>query len=130
MSTNLVDKAQSVIQGLIHEDSRGNSVIALKTNQIRKFLSAVTTLTNKVKHYKMRNPNVKELPEELAAQVQYLRVKMAYQAGRDKAVKEFVEKAQLDVAICSIKNSIETYEKFARYMEALVAYHKYYGGKD
>ena len=56
MSTNLVDKAQSVIQGLIHEDSRGNSVIALKTNQIRKFLSAVTTLTNKVKHYKMRNP--------------------------------------------------------------------------
>jgi CRISPR-associated protein, csm2 family len=130
MSTNLVDKAQSVIQGLIHEDSRGNSVIALKTNQIRKFLSAVTTLTNKVKHYKMRNPNEKELPEELAAQVQYLRVKMAYQAGRDKAVKEFVEKAQLDVAICSIKNSIETYEKFARYMEALVAYHKYYGGKD
>ena len=130
MSTNLVDKAQSVIQGLIHEDSRGNSVIALKTNQIRKFLSAVTTLTNKVKHYKMRNPNEQELPEELAAQVQYLRVKMAYQAGRDKAVKEFVEKAQLDVAICSIKNSIETYEKFARYMEALVAYHKYYGGKD
>ena len=130
MSTNLVDKAQSVIQGLIHEDRRGNSVIELKTNQIRKFLSAVTTLTNKVKHYKMRNPNEKELPEELAAQVQYLRVKMAYQAGRDRAVKEFVEKAELDKAICSIKNSIATYEAFARYMEALVAYHKYYGGKD
>lgn len=130
MSTDLVDKAQSVIKGLIHEDRRGNAVIALKTNQIRKFLSAVTTLTNRVNRYKMQNPNEKILSAELAAQVQYLRVKMAYQAGRDKGVKEFVEKAQLDAVICSVKNSIETYEKFARYMEALVAYHKYYGGKD
>lgn len=127
MSTNLVDKAQSVIPSLM-QDNRGD--IKLKANQIRKFLSAVTTLTNKVNRYKMKHPHEKTLPDDLAAQVQYLRVKMAYQAGRDKAVKDFVEKAQLDDVICGIKNSIETYEKFARYMEALVAYHKYYGGKD
>ena len=87
-------------------------------------------LTNKVNRYKMQHPNDKELPAELAAQVQYLRVKMAYQAGRDKDVKKFVEKAGLDARICDIKNSIAKYEEFARYMEALVAYHKYYGGKD
>ena len=127
MSTNLVDKAQSVIQSL-KEDNRGE--LKLKTNQIRKFLSAVTMLTNKVNRYKMQHPNDKELPAELAAQVQYLRVKMAYQAGRDKDVKKFVEKAGLDARICDIKNSIAKYEEFARYMEALVAYHKYYGGKD
>lgn len=127
MSTNLVDKAQSVIQSL-KEDNRGE--LKLKTNQIRKFLSAVTVLTNKVNRYKMQHPNDKELPAELAAQVQYLRVKMAYQAGRDKDVKKFVEKAGLDARICDIKNSIAKYEEFARYMEALVAYHKYYGGKD
>lgn len=29
-----------------------------------------------------------------------------------------------------IGSSIDQYEKFAHYIEALVAYHKYYGGKD
>ena len=32
--------------------------------------------------------------------------------------------------IDSIGDSVEKYEQFARYVEALVAFHKFYGGRD
>ena len=65
-------------------------------------------------------------------EIKYLKVKIAYQAGRDKnkIVKNFVEKAKLFERIDKIGNSFAEYENFARYIEALVAYHKFYGGKD
>ena len=61
--------------------------------------------------------------------MQYLRVKMAYEAGRDSAVKEFLEKTHLMETV----RHIVTYEQFllyCRYAESLVAYFKFYGGKD
>jgi CRISPR-associated protein Csm2 len=57
-----------------------------------------------------------------------------YQVGKDdsheKAVKEFVEYADLINKINNIGRDIKKYEEFSKYIEALVAYHKFYGGKD
>lgn len=39
-------------------------------------------------------------------------------------------KAKLNEAIDEIGNDIKKYKDFAKYIEALVAYHKFYGGKD
>jgi CRISPR-associated protein Csm2 len=67
--------------------------------------------------------------ERHAAEIQYLKVKMAYEAGREKVVKEFLIKTHLMTAVSRIK----TYGQFllyCRYAESLVAYFKFYGGKD
>ena len=110
------------------------STLKLTTGQIRKFLTAVNAITNKVNIYKARHLGATKLPDELAGEVQFLKVKAAYQAGRDnskdKVVHKFLEASNINQEIESIGTSIAKYEEFARYIEALVAYHKFYGGKD
>ena len=68
----------------------------------------------------------------------YLRVQFVYQSGRNSVkvnrqtffpVKDLVEKGQILEALKEIKDR-ETLQRFCRYMEALVAYFKFYGGKD
>lgn len=55
---------------------------------------------------------------------------MLYQAGRTVAVKQFMIISKLDVIIDSIGDSLARFVKFTKYVEALVAYHKFLGGKD
>lgn len=106
------------------------------TSQIRKFLTAVNTVTEKVNAYKLeKTDDYDTLPVELQAQIKYLKVKLAYQIGRNRSkwgnpVEDFEKEAGLMSLIDGIKSSTKEYEKFAHYMEALVAFHKFYGGKD
>lgn len=105
-------------------------VFDLKTNQIRKVLTAVNSLTGRIDVYRAKHGQEDTLSEELADAVKYLKVKFIYQAGREDSVKQFVNRANLVARIDGIGTSIKKYEEFARYIEALVAYHKFYGGKD
>ena len=53
------------------------------------------------------------------------------QAAREpKKVQPFVETARLKERIDAIGTDLRAYEDFAHYVEALVAYHKFYGGED
>ncbi len=120
--TNYVDLAEDVIAEKIGRDKRGN--IALTTSKIRTLLSLVNSLYNKVIH-----SSNKMLSEEITGDVQYLRLRFAYESGREKSVKDFVNSAD----IANHLKRIETRDDlllFCRYMEALVAYHKFYGGRD
>ncbi|WP_321970917.1 type III-A CRISPR-associated protein Csm2 [Paratractidigestivibacter sp.] len=71
-------------------------------------------------------------PEDLEANMgdlQYIKVKMAYEAGREKAVKDFLSSTGLMNALDDVK----TYDQFilyCRYAESLVAYFKFYGGRE
>lgn len=127
-------KAEEVIQSLVYKDNRGRDKIDLTTGQIRKVLTAINALTNKITVYKSQNEAMTDLPEDLAAEVKFLKVKIAYQVGRDKTygkpVKTFVDKAELFKRIDAVGKSIAAWENFSRYVEALVAYHKFYGGRD
>lgn len=106
------------------------------TSQIRKFLTAVNTVTEKVNAYKLeKTDDYDTLPVELQAQIKYLKVKLAYQIGRNRSkwgnpVEDFEKETGLMSLIDGIKSSTKEYEKFAHYIEALVAFHKFYGGKD
>ena len=54
-----------------------------------------------------------------------------YQAGRDnRGVKRFVEEAHIIEYIDDIKGSRKNFMLFSKYMEALIAYFKYFGGRD
>ena len=126
---DIVQKAESVIKSLRHPRGK-EMVIDLKTNQIRKFLTAVNITANKVSIYRSKYPQSKQLSDELADEIRYLQVKLVYQARDKGVVKKFIEEAKLLTFVKDIGNSIVKFEKFCRYVEALVAYHKYYGGKD
>ncbi len=122
-SKDKVDLAQSVMEG------RNSRMVT--TSQLRRFLTAVNTVTGKVEQYQNETGEQGKLSADLAAQVKFLKVKLAYQVGRQgKIVSDFAKEADLMAAIDSIGSDAKKYEEFARYVEALVAFHKFYGGKD
>lgn len=122
---DIAKEAEDVILKL---KDQNHGRIYLKTNQIRKFLTAVNAITNKVNVYKAKHLDATELPDELAGEIQFLKVKAAYQAGRERSVKDFMVQSKMKHHIEGIGTSIPKYEEFAHYIEALVAYHKFHGG--
>lgn len=130
---DIAREAESVVVRL--ERNQKDQII-LTTSQIRKFLVAVNALTNKITVYRSLHEGAMQLSPILASEVKYLKVKLIYQVGREQKqkrtnpIKDFVEKARLKEWIDGIGTDIRAYEEFAHYVEALVAYHKYHGGRD
>ena len=116
---NFVDTAEKVMQDM------KNFKQELTTSKIRNILSMVNDLYDDV-----RLDHSKVLTAEMQSRIQYLRLHLAYESGRDKAVKQLTDKADLMNFLKTIKDSRERLLLFCHYMEALVAYHKFYDGKD
>lgn len=115
-----VDEAESVILNL-----RG---VSLTSTQQHNLLAMTSTIYNIV-----INQGVKAAEERLA----YLRIQFIYQSGRNQAVKKLVDEAQILDILSVIQNEIENNDekkerediiRFCHYMEALIAYLKYYNG--
>lgn len=70
------------------------------------------------------------ISKESAAKLQKLRIRIIYEAGRELSVKEFVKNSQILEYIKGINDNRENMLRFCHYMEALVAYHRFYGGKE
>ena len=122
---NYVDKAEKVIKSLAVPNKMG-WIDMITTSQIRNLLAMTADIYNEV------CLSLDEtLSEEILGKIQYLRVRFVYEAGRDpRHMKDFVEKAEILKCLDEIGNSKSRYLLFSNYMEALVAYHKYYGGRD
>lgn len=117
-----VDYARRVIS---HLNSLGGNL--LSTSQIRNLLSLNSEIYNIV----ITGDNNAPLSESVKAKLQYLKVRMVYDSGRDDKVKAFVLNSHLIEHIDWIGDSRERYMLFSKYMEALVAYRKFEGkGKD
>ncbi len=127
-SFDVVTEAEKAIKELQYKD-RYNK-IDVTTSQIRKFLTAVNVVRNKVDLYKAKNKGAEALSKELTAEIKFLKVNLLYQAGRTAAVKQFMTVSKLDIIIDGIGDSLARFVKFTKYVEALVAYHKFLGGKD
>lgn len=136
---NYVDRADKVMRALSEEAQKSYGSKMVTTSQIRKFLTAVNRVNGKIDQFKNGNKSSASgrIPEDLQMEIKFLKVKLAYQigradSGRNRAnpVKEFADKSGLIDEIDKIGDSLERYENFARYVEALVAFHKFYGGKD
>lgn len=124
--SNYVDVAEKVISELKDtKDKNGRSVPMLTTSKIRNILSMAADIYNVV-----LSESSDKLSVDLCGRIDYLRVRLLYEAGRDAKVKLFVDKADLIIVLKKINGSKSRYIQFYRYLEALVAFHKYYGGKD
>ena len=114
-----IDRAEAVIKELL--ESRRN----ITTSKIRNLLSLVSGIYDAEK---LRT--AQELTPDSISRVGMMRIRTAYEAGRDDTVKTFVEKARLLQYMKGIGSSREDLIRFAHYMEALVAYHRFYGGRE
>lgn len=120
--TNYVDRAEDVVNNLMRD--KKNHLI-LTTSKIRNILSMISTIYNEVIHY----PSDK-LNEDIVERLKYLKMRFAYEAGREKAVKNLIEVAKIFEIIEWIGNDKQKCILFCKYMESIVAYHKFNGGKD
>ncbi len=116
-----VKKAEEVMK--THSQSKK----VVTTSQIRNLLALTADIYNEVMISKDEKLN-----EDIKSRLNYLKVRFVYEAGRtgNDAVKDFVEKAEILKCLDEIQGRRDNCLLFSRYMEALVAYHKMYGGRD
>lgn len=124
------------------EDIASQSLKNIKTHQIRNFYSSITKMkvdwrTGDLKH-----------PQKLQNAMVLIKPKLAYAAARNKNLEGFYELIKTLIEIASneleeVKTTFNTeetkkeamktltsvYDNFIIFMEAIVAYHKYYGPK-
>ena len=123
-----VDKAEEVMKKLKDASARSgkkgqNNMVT--TSQIRNLLAMTADIYNQI----LNEPG-ENLSAEVRGRIEYLRVRFLYEAGRDDKVKDFVEMADILKLLREIQNKRQNFLLFNRYMEALVAFHRYYGGND
>lgn len=67
---------------------------------------------------------------ESVTQLQLARIRIAYECGRDRNTKDFVEAANLLPWLKAVGDSREKAIQYTHYLEAIVAYHRFFGGKE
>ncbi len=123
---NYVELAEKAIQGLTEKkDRRGNPVAIVTTSKIRNLLAMTAEIYNEAV-----NCQSEKLPDELIGRINYLKIRFVYEAGREASVKSLVTEAHILECLDDIRGSRAQYILFSRYMEALVAYRTFLGGKD
>lgn len=93
----------------------------LSTSKLRGIYGLITNVYTRV--------NKPEDFEACKPDLQYVKVKMAYESGRNSDVKQFIGESGL----MDYLDSVQSYGQFilyCRYAESLVAYFKFYGGKE
>lgn len=126
---NYVDEAERIMRALI---SSGTTVT---TSKIRNLLSLVTDIYN---DESIRTED--KLKPDSVVKLNLMRVRVAYEYGRDNGesvgkdkvypMKEFITQAHLREYLKGISTDRADLIRFAHYMEALVAFHRYFGGKE
>lgn len=123
---NYVDLAEKAIKELKEKkDRRGRDIPLVTTSKIRNLLAMTASIYNDVMICQ-----TEELSKEIVGRINYMKIRFIYEAGREPKVKDLVLAAKILEHIDEIGNSRKQYILFSRYMEALVAYRKFYGGKD
>ncbi len=121
-----VDQAEQAIKKLsAKKDQKGRPVLPVTTSKIRNLLAMVSDIYNDV-----RNVQGEVLSEELIGKINYMKIRFYYEAGREAKVKDLLMTANVFQIIDEIGGKKKNFLLFSRYMEALVAFRKYYGGKD
>ena len=114
-----VDEVERIMRSLMSQPKK------VTTSKIRNLLSLVTDI------YNTENIRTEEklLPESIV-KLNLMRVRVAYECGRDDTVKSFVAQTNLLEYLKGISTDRADLIRFAHYMEALVAFHRYFGGKE
>ena len=106
-----------------YADKLAQRLKSMKTTQLRRFFGAIKDIE---KNLKEKGWNYVE------AEFYLLKPKLAYAKGRKLIPNEFhqvVKTAMNRINVGDNKDKIENYTRFVWFLEAVVAYHKFYGGE-
>ena len=108
-------------QGRKFSEDKGRDEV--KTSQLRTFYSAV----NRIRVQFQQKPEFSSIERSLIL----LKPKLAYAAGRHKTLKGFQSfMVQAIDGVVNSKNQEGALNNFFDLLEAVVAYHKFHGGKE
>lgn len=120
LPADYVDKAQKFM------DEHKNDRNRITTTKIRSILAMVSEIYNEESR-----SNDEKLSADSMANIQLLRVRMIYECGRNPSdVRPFITDSKLISYLLDIGDDRQKFINYAHYVEALVAYHRYFGGKD
>lgn len=122
---NYVDEAEKAIKSMVRTDRNGKPSLSLTTSKIRNLLAMTAELKTDAQHSREA-----VLSADMQSRVQYLKMRIAYEAGRELKVKDFVVRTDLLSYASEIGQDRGKLLLFCDYMEALTAYHKFYGGRE
>ena len=112
-----VDEAEKVIKEI--KKCKYKKEDEVTTSKLRTLLALTSEIYDELRANGMA---------DVTDKISYLQIQFVYQGGRYKGMKDFIEEAQLIEILKGIQRSKEPKEfiRFNHYMEALVAYFKYY----
>lgn len=122
---NYVSKAEDVIKKLAEKKDKWGNSNMVTTSQLRNLLAMSADIYNII-----TAQTDDKLSEEIKGKIEYLKIRIVYDAGRDPKVKDLVKASEILECISEIQGSRKNFILFNRYLEAIVAYRKYLGGKD
>lgn len=126
-----VDAAEEVILQLKKRvDKKGRPIQLVSASKLRNLLAMTADIYNDV-----LLSSDEKLSSEITSRIEYLRIRVIYECGRDESgrdgsVRDFIKEAKIIEILKEIGSSKADFLLFNRYMEALVAFHRFYGGKD
>ncbi len=94
----------------------------MSTSKIRNILAMINEIYNEVIF------SNGDFSAQTAERIRYTKIRLVYESGRESDVKRFSDITGIIDALDFIGNSRKRFIRYARYMEALVAYHRFYGG--
>jgi CRISPR-associated protein Csm2 len=115
---NYAAMAEYLVREYMKDPQRSKTLTTTKLRGIYAMIMNVYTQIN--------------VPEDFGqhlADIQYLKVRMAYECGREPSVKDFLEHTHLMKALDKV-TTFDTFMLYCRYAESLVAYFKFFGGRD
>lgn len=118
---NYVSKAEKVIKDLASQTDKWGKANIVTTSQLRNLLAMTADIYNDVV-----NTSGEKLGQDIISRINYLKIRFVYESGREKKVRDLVDKAEILACLDEIKNNKKQYIIFSRYMEALVAYKRYH----
>lgn len=117
-----VDSAEELIKSYMKSNNK-----TISTSQIRNILAMTSDILNKI-----NSCSQNEISDEIVQSLNYLRIRTVYDSGREPSVKNFVKSTYLLKHLKSVMSSKKKtdVELFCHYVESLVAFFKFNGGKD
>ncbi len=116
--TEYVDVAEKVIKVLMDDRSK------LTTSKLRNIMAMTAEIYNEAME------SDENLSDDTKSRIEYLRMRIVYEAGRESSVKDFVIASKLLDALKEVKGKKSSFVRVYHYLEALVAYFKFYDGKE
>lgn len=128
---NYVEMAENVMKQYEKEGKEtGIDIrkVIVTTTKLRNLLAMISDIYNDVVTPGSTEGNSDKLKADITKRINYLKVKVVYESGREESVKKLVDRANISKHLNDvIKSKSKTdFILFSRYMEGLVAYRKFY----